>query len=100
MGGSASPHAAIPGLAANVHWLRDNIPNSRGERYTWVQIAEQMTELGYPISFAAVTMISNGRTTAPSARTLYFLSRVFGVPMEFFLDEEINRRVREQILSL
>lgn len=98
--GAAGQRGTIPGLAANVHWLRDNIPDSRGERRTWAQIAEEMTDLGQPISVAAVTMFSNGRTTAPSAMNLYYLSRVFGVPMEFFLDEEVNRRVKKQILAL
>lgn len=99
MGGKPA-EAAIPGLAANMKWLQDNVPDRNGGRRSWVQVAEEMTDLGYPVTFATVTKIASGDTTSPSARTLYFIARVFDVPTDFFLDEQVNQRIRTQILGL
>lgn len=98
--GGRPPEAAIPGLAANLHWLRDNIPNSLGERRTWANIADEMTALGYPISFAAITKIASGQVQSPAARTLYYICQVFEVPLDFFFNERTNRDYKAQILNL
>ncbi|PWJ23027.1 hypothetical protein ATK17_3918 [Branchiibius hedensis] len=92
---SSQSSGEIPELVESMEWLRDNIPNDSGWRYTWAEIADGMTEMGFPITRSGIHHLATGRTKIPSAATIYGLTRFFGVPADFFFNPDTRVQVRE-----
>lgn len=74
----------LPGLAENIQWAMDRLPDRSGERWTYVALAQACAERGTEISPAALRHYASGRRKAPPARLLFALSDVFGLDPRFF----------------
>lgn len=91
-GGSSSLAAKLEHLFATV------FPRARGRPYSPAEVAAIIEEQGGPsISGTYIWMLRHGRRTNPSMQVIGAIARAFGVPVEYFYDEETTRRVDEQL---
>ena len=92
----------LPGLAENLQWLMDHLPDPTGARWTYVALAHSCAARGAEISPAALRHYASGRRKAPPAKLLFVLSDVLGVDPRFFWSEadrikrEIDQLVKQR----
>lgn len=90
----------LPRLAEQLTWLIDNIPDRHGKRFTTESLRAEIGRHGQSISAVYLGYLRQGRSSNISAVLLGALAKSFGVPADFFLDEEVERRVREAVDTL
>lgn len=87
----------LPRLAEQVEWLIANIPTREGRRFTSESLRDEFASQGVSVSRSYIGHIRQGRATNISAVLLGALSRTFGVPADFFLDEAVEAQVRTAV---
>lgn len=90
----------LPRLAEQMAWLIDNVPAADGKRYTTESLRAEIARQGHSVSATYLGYMRQGRSTNISAALLGALSRSFGVPSDFFLDEVVERQVRDAVEAL
>lgn len=91
----------VPGLAEKLSRLFDRIPGPGGAGlYTSEAAAEELTRRGVDVTGAYISALRSGRRDNPSAKLLAGIANLFGVSVEYFFDEELSRRVTDQLDSL
>lgn len=88
----------LPGLAENLQWVMDWLPDPSGSRWTYAALAQACAAHGVEISPAAIRHYASGRRKAPPARLLFALSDAVGLdPRYFWRDTE---RIKAEIERL
>lgn len=90
----------LPRLAEQLTWLIDSIPSVDGKRYTTESLRSEIARQGHSVSTTYLGYMRQGRATNISAALLGALSRSFGVPSDFFLDDDVERQVRTAVGTL
>lgn len=95
---STSGKAAPPTrLAEKVDFLFTTVrPRGRGE-YTYKEVELALRERGYRVSDSALHQLRTGKATNPTLHTLQALSDFFGVPAEYFFDDDVASRVTHEL---
>lgn len=85
-------------LATKLNYLFDTIhPRSRGP-YSNQEAARSIQEnQGLSLSGTYLWMLRNGRRDNPSMQVVAGIAAFFGVPVGYFFDEEVTRRVDAQL---
>lgn len=82
----AEPDPGIPHLAEKLNDLYD-IPGPGGIRRTHQQVADELADrFGIVVSAQHLAYLTTGKRTNPSAKLLWGLAQIFGVPMDHFFD--------------
>lgn len=68
-----------------------------GKPYTYDQVAEGLSALGYEISVSYLWQLRNGRRENPTLQHIRGLAAFFGVPAAYFLDPEETKRIDEEL---
>lgn len=90
----------LPRLAEQITWLIDNIPDRDGRRYTTETLRAEIGRHGQSVSAVYLGYLRQGRSNNISAALLGALAKSFGVPADFFLDEEVETQLREAVATL
>lgn len=91
--------SSMDDLPRKLEFLVDNIaqPGGRG-RYTNDAICKELADLDVSVTPAYLSQLRRGQRSNPSARLINGLAQVFGVPMEYFFDnDERERAINSQI---
>jgi transcriptional regulator with XRE-family HTH domain len=85
----------MPRLAAQLNHLFATVPRAEGSRELWTndEAAASMSATGVTISAAYLSQLRTGKRDNPSARHIAAIARLFGVPMEYFFDEETASKI-------
>jgi transcriptional regulator with XRE-family HTH domain len=83
------PDEGIPGLAEKLNHLFATVPRPDGEAlWTNERAAAALTEAGTVVSGAYLSLLRLGNRTNPSAKNLAAIARLFGVPLEYFFNDD------------
>lgn len=74
-------------------------PADRGP-YSYREIARALTDQGVKMSTTTVHQLATGQRKEPKMRDVQGLAAFFGVPVDYFLDEQTAARVDEQIANI
>src|SRR6266536_1727734 len=80
-------------LAARLNKLFASVRKPGGAEYSQREVAEGVTELGEPISHSYVGQLRKGEKDNPTLRHLRGLARFFGVPVEYFTNDDVAAQV-------
>lgn len=93
--------AGVPGLAEKLNHLFANVPRSNGGGYhTNDTAAHALNEAGVAISSVYLSHMRSGRRTNPSARLLAAIAQMFGVPIAYFFNDELEQQINSELASL
>ena len=70
------------------------------ETYTNDAVAAELAGLGISTSVAQIANLRSGRQANPSAILLRGIAKVFGVPLEYFFDDDTETSVKEELEAL
>lgn len=100
--GGADSGDGIPGLADKLNHLFASVPRSAGSDRPHVNstAAEALQQYGIRVTSTHLSHLRAGRRDNPSARLLAGLAKLFGVPMGYFFDEDLEREVNQQLATL
>jgi transcriptional regulator with XRE-family HTH domain len=100
-GGSVSTEQnQVTDFAERLRRLIDTVhPPERGP-YSYREIAKAVTALGVPITSSSVYQLATGERSEPKLKHVQGFATFFGVPIDYFLDETVARRLDEQISSV
>lgn len=90
----------IPRLAERIQHLYEVVPQSDGAPYTNEALAAEVVALGIPASVAQIANLRSGRQSNPSAVLLRGIAKVFGVPLDYFFDDDTEEAVRSELAAL
>lgn len=90
----------MPDLARKLNQLFDTVPKPGGGTYSNEGAAQALGELGVSVTAQHLWHLRTGRRDNPSFRLLEGIARLFGVPIGYFSDEEVERQVSEQMANL
>lgn len=90
----------VPDLASKLNRLFENVPKPGGGRYSNEGAAQALGELGVTVTAQHLWHLRTGRRDNPSFRLLQGIARLFGVPIGYFSDEDVERQVAEQMATL
>jgi transcriptional regulator with XRE-family HTH domain len=83
---------------ARLEHLFQTIRAPDGGEYTYRQVADGIEELvGYKTSPSYLQVLRTGVKVNPSIKHLHGLCAFFGVPIDYFFDEEVARRFDAQL---
>jgi transcriptional regulator with XRE-family HTH domain len=90
----AQQDGGMPDLAARLNHLFAVVPGAGG-RALWTNddAAAEMATQGVTMSAAYLSQLRTGKRDNPSARHLAAIAQLFGVPMEYFFDEEVAAKI-------
>ena len=90
----AQEDGGVPDLAARLNHLFGIVPGPSG-RALWTndEVAAAMAAQGVAISGAYLSQLRTGKRDNPSARHLAAIAQLFGVPLEYFFDEETAAKI-------
>lgn len=93
-----SSDGGLPGLAERLSHLFTTIPRPDGTGF-WSNntSARAITETGVEMTSGYMSMLRTGRRNNPTARLLLAIADLFGVPITYFLDEDVRERVDRDI---
>jgi len=92
----SSPPTAL--FQARLNHLFQTFRAPDGGEYTYRQVAEGIEQLvGYRTSPSYVQVLRTGVRINPSIKHLHGLCAFFGVPIEYFFDEELARQFDAQL---
>ncbi|GLV75830.1 hypothetical protein Shyhy02_38300 [Streptomyces hygroscopicus subsp. hygroscopicus] len=89
----AQPPSAVPDLAARLNRLFAVMHPRGRETYTSHEVAETITAHGVKITAAQVEQLRHGTWDSPSAEQLEALADFFGVPVGYFVSDEVASQV-------
>ena len=95
------PRDGVPGLAANLNRLFETIPRPEGGGlYTNEVAAKALGDLGVQVSAQHIWLLRGGKRDNPSFRLLDGIARLFGVPLAYFSDPDVEARVSAELSTL
>lgn len=83
-------------LSQRLRWLMEHIPSPRGKRWTQEALARACAARDVEVSTSAIAHLVTGRRKAPSVKLLATIADVFGVPIEYFLDDSVALAVQKE----
>jgi len=83
----------LPRLAAQLNHLFNTVPRPGGGLWTNQDAAAAMSADGVATSAAYLSQLRTGKRDNLSARHLAAIARLFAVPMDYFFDLELARRI-------
>ncbi len=90
----------IPRLAERIQHLYEVVPQADGSPYTNDAVAAELAGLGISTSVAQIANLRSGRQANPSAILLRGIAKVFGVPLEYFFDDDTETSVKDELEAL
>jgi transcriptional regulator with XRE-family HTH domain len=87
-------------LAQRLDNLFRSVRRSDGREYSHREVAEAITSSGEPISHSYIGQLRAGDKDNPTIKHLRALARFFGVPVEYFTNEEIAADVDRELRTL
>ena len=91
----------ISGLAEKLNHLFATVPApTRSGLYSNDSAAHALEERGVTVSGVHLSHLRSGRRDNPSARLLAALAELFGVPIGYFFDGTMERRINEELDAL
>ena len=90
----------IPRLAERIQHLYEVVPQPDGSPYTNDAVAAELARLGISASVAQIANLRSGRQANPSAILLRGIAKVFGVPLEYFFDDDTETSVKDELEAL
>lgn len=90
----------IPRLAERIQHLYEVVPQPDGSPYTNEALATEVVALGVPASVAQIANLRSGRQSNPSALLLRGIAKVFGVPLDYFFDDDTEQAVKSELAAL
>jgi len=92
----------LPGLADKLNHLFATVPRSAGSSrlHSNDTAAEALQQYGIKVTGHNLAHLRAGRRDNPSARLLAGIARLFGVPIAYFFDEDLERQVNQQLATL
>jgi len=91
----------IPDLADKLNQLFATVPGpGRNGLYSNDTAAKALSERGITVSGVHISHLRSGRRNNPSARLLAALADLFGVPIGYFFDPELEDRVTAELGAL
>jgi len=92
----------IPGLADKLNHLFATVPRAGGtsQLHTNDSAAEALEEYGIRVSGTHLSHLRAARRDNPSAKLIAGLAQLFGVPIAYFFDEDLERDVNQQLATL
>lgn len=87
-------------LAAKLNRLFESIPQPDGSEYTNRAAAVALTDAGVSVSAQHLWHLRTGRADNPSFRLLDGIARLFGVPITYFSDPEVEAQVSAELTTL
>ena len=91
----------IPGLADKLNHLFATVPGSgRNGLYSNDTAARALSERGISVSGVHISHLRSGRRKNPSARLLAAMAALFGVPIGYFFDPDLENQVTTELNAL
>lgn len=91
----------IPGLADKLDHLFATVPGpGRNGRYSNDTAAKALGDRGITVSGVHISHLRSGRRNNPSARLLAAIAELFEVPIGYFFDPELEKRVIAELGAL
>lgn len=92
----------LPGLADKLNHLFAVVPRSSGSTrpHSNESAAEALQQAGIRVSGTHLSHLRAGRRDNPSARLLDGIAKLFGVPIAYFFDGDLEREVNAQLATL
>lgn len=99
---AADEAGGIPHLAERLNLLFARVPRGAGspQPYSNDQAAEEITAAGVAVTGRYLSQLRSGHRDNPSARLLSAIANLFGVPVQYFFDEEQAAMVTAQLDAL
>jgi len=90
----------VPDLAGKLNRLFETIPRPEGGLYTNEAAAHALGDLGVTVSAQHIWHLRTGKRDNPSFRLLEGIARLFGVPLGYFSDPEVDARITAELSTL
>ena len=92
----------LPGLAEKLNHLFATVPRSADSTrlHSNDSAAEALQESGIRVTGTHLSHLRAGRRGNPSARLLAGIAQLFGVPIAYFFDEDLEGEVNQQLATL
>ena len=91
----------IPGLADRLDYLFKTVINPKTSRlYSNDAVAAALAEKGISVTGTHISHLRTGRRDNPSARLLAGLAELFGVPLGYFFEPEVEEQIKEELQTL
>jgi transcriptional regulator with XRE-family HTH domain len=87
-------------LAQRLNNLFRAVRRPDGREYSHREVAEAITASGEPISHSYIGQLRAGDKDNPTIKHLRALARFFGVPVEYFTNEEVAAGVDRELRTL
>lgn len=87
-------------LAVKLNRLFDTIPHPDGRLYTNKTAAEALAQDGVNVSSQHLWHLRTERADNPSFRLLEGIARLFGVPLAYFSDPDVEAKVTAELATL
>ena len=91
----------IPGLADSLDYLFQTVINPKTSRlYSNDAVAAALAEKGISVTGTHISHLRTGRRDNPSARLLAGLAELFGVPLGYFFEPEVEEQIKKELQTL
>ncbi|WP_213451250.1 helix-turn-helix domain-containing protein [Rhizomonospora bruguierae] len=92
--------AGSSSLRKRLDKLFTSVRKPDGTEYSTREVAEGVTEIGEPISHTYVGQLRRGEKDNPTLRHLRGLAKFFGVPVEYFTNDQVSAEVDHELDTL
>ena len=86
----------VKSLAERVDWLFRNKTKPDGSEYTFHEAEEGTARVGHRVTSTGIWKIRRGDTQNPGYLALRSLARFFGVPIDYFYDDNLNEEALQR----
>ena len=90
----------VPDLAAKLNRLFETIPRPGGGLYTNEAAAKALSTAGVTVSAQHMWYLRTGKRDNPSFRLLEGVAGLFGVPLTYFSDPEVEAQIAAELSDL
>src|SRR6476660_8984649 len=91
----------IPGLADRLDYLFKTVINPKTSRlYSNDAVAAALAEKGISVTGTHISHLRTGRRDNPSARRLAGLAELFGVPLGYFFQSDVEEQIKGELQAL
>jgi len=90
----------VPDLAAKLNRLFETIPRPGGGPYTNEAAAKALSTAGVTVSAQHMWYLRTGKRDNPSFRLLEGVAGLFGVPLSYFSDPEVEAQIAAELSAL
>ena len=88
-------------LAEKIEYLFQTVHPGKEQPYTLEEVVAKARDLGGPtISLGYLWNLRNGKSDNPTIQHLQALAGVFDVPVEFFINDDVTKRLAPQLKLL